>query len=132
MNFRFQSDKGLQSHYNTKHDWHLSHANEQQSKIETRARETGYPRYALPAAEVVIIAASSSSMSSPETEPNFERLEANVDKEALEEPREHGRNNSYDENDSKDFNEIKLISMLQKCQLCIFLMQQAVLVPLET
>jgi hypothetical protein len=71
-------------------------------------------------------------MSSPETEPNFERLEANVDKEALEEPREHGRNNSYDENDSKDFNEIKLISMLQKCQLCIFLMQQAVLVPLET
>jgi hypothetical protein len=100
--------------------------------IEIRARETGYPRYALPAAEVINIAASSSSVSSPETELNFEHPEENVDEEALEEPREQGRNNSYDENDSKEFNEMKLISMLQKCPLCIFLMQQAVLVPLET
>ncbi len=100
--------------------------------IETRARETGYPRYALPVAEVVSIAASSSSVSSSDTDLNFEHLDENSHEEALEEPREQGRNNSYDENDPKEFNEIKLISILQRCLLDNFLMQQAVLVPLET
>ena len=112
MGLRFQSDKGLQSHYNTKHDWHQSHANEQHSLIETHARETGYPRYALPAAEVVSIADSSSSGSSSETELNFEYLEENFDKEAHEEPYEQGKNNSFDKKDSNKFNEIKLISKL--------------------
>ncbi len=100
--------------------------------IETRARETGYPRYALPAAEVVSIAASSSSMSGSERELNFEHLDENSHEEALEEPQEQGRNNAYDENDPKEFNEMKLIFILQRCSLGISLMQQAVFVPLET
>jgi hypothetical protein len=80
--------------------------------IETRARETGYPRYALPAAEVVSIADSSSSASNLETELNFEHLEENFDEEAHEEPQEQGKNKSYDKKDSNEFNEIKLIFKL--------------------
>jgi hypothetical protein len=97
MGIRFHSDKGLQSYYNTKHDWHQSHVHEECSKIETQARETGYPRYALPAAEVVSIAGSSSSVSNLETELSFEHLEENYDEDALEdaleEQRDQGRNN---------------------------------------
>ncbi len=94
MGIRFHSDKGLQSHYNTKHDWHLSHDHEEHSKKETQARETGYPRYALQTAQVVSIADSSSSVSSSETELSFEHLEDDVDEDAPEEARDQGRNNS--------------------------------------
>ncbi len=73
---------------------------------------TGYPRYALPAAKAVSIADSSSRVSTSETKLNFEHLEENFDQEALEEQREQGRINSYDENDRKGFNEMKLIFML--------------------
>ncbi len=97
MGLRFQSDKGLQSHYNTKHDWHKSHANEDHQIIETRAQEKGYPRYALPAAEVVSIADSSSSVGSLEKELNFEHVEENLDEEAIEEPQDQGRNNPKNE-----------------------------------
>jgi hypothetical protein len=67
---------------------------------------------ALPAAEVVSIAESSSSVSSTEAELNFEHLDKNFDKEAQEEPSERGKNNSNNKNDSKKFDEIKLTSLL--------------------
>ncbi len=98
MGLRFQSDKGLQSHYNAKHDWHQSHTNEQHPVIETRVRGTSSPRYALPAAEVVGIAASSSSVSSSETGLNFEHLKEKLDDKAVEQHREQGRNNFYQKN----------------------------------
>ncbi len=97
MGIRFHSDKGLQSHYNTKHDWHQSRAHKECSKIETQARVTGYPRCALPAAEVVSIASTSSIVSNSESELSFEHLEEYYDEDALEdaleEPRHQGRNN---------------------------------------
>ncbi len=72
---RFQSDKGLQFHHNTKHHWHQRHTDKQNERTENWAKTTGYPQYTLQVAEVVQNSNTSSSTSQLDLGPNDEEFE---------------------------------------------------------
>jgi hypothetical protein len=61
MTYRFQSDQGLQQHFNTKHDWRQHKTEESQQCAINKALTTGYPRYALPAASITDIESCAAS-----------------------------------------------------------------------
>ncbi len=75
----------MQSHFNTKHDWHQFHTNEQQKILAKRSNTTGFPQYAPQQAKVVSIHDSDTSMSTSLSDRSLNIQELKAVEEAQEE-----------------------------------------------